>query len=160
MKHLKLFEGKSDRASKLKKIELHVKEGGGAVMFHELTTMKGGDLTLVLEKDGLHASIRNGHKSVPMESISDATLDEILEIIAEDETARKNAPTNIQSDVSNLRGLIGGQAEKNPLPSRFKIDASKSPKIVIEDTSTGRKSEVPLFAYGNVRKTLNDFFGK
>jgi hypothetical protein len=62
-------------------------------------------------------------------------------------------------EVVSLQGAIVGQAEKNPLPDRFVVNPLvNSPHVWIIDTETGRKTEVPLFAYGNVRQVLNELF--
>jgi hypothetical protein len=58
-----------------------------------------------------------------------------------------------------LRGGLLAQANANPLPPRFIAEPSKtSPSVFITDSTTGKQVEVPLFAYGDVRKVLATLF--
>jgi hypothetical protein len=59
-----------------------------------------------------------------------------------------------------LGGMMTDAAEKNELPERFRVTQQPgNPSVFIIDTTTMRTTIVPLFAYGAVRKTLNDLFG-
>lgn len=65
----------------------------------------------------------------------------------------------LKEEVSELRGGMYNQAEKNELPKRFiSIPSENTPSIIITDTETDRETTVSLFAYGGVRKALNDLF--
>lgn len=67
----------------------------------------------------------------------------------------------LKDQVQGLRGAMVDQAEKNQLPERFTVKQHKDlPRMIIEDQETGRSTEVPLFAYGEVRRTLSELFGK
>lgn len=71
----------------------------------------------------------------------------------------KRLNPQLKEEVSSLRGNISEQAEKNELPSRFVVEPHDDlPKMIIKDTITGKTSEVPIFAYGEVRKVLGDLF--
>jgi hypothetical protein len=65
----------------------------------------------------------------------------------------------LKEDVTTLRGGIVDQAEKVELPSRFAVEPHKDlPRMIITDTETDKSIEVPLFAYGEVRKVLSSLF--
>lgn len=63
-------------------------------------------------------------------------------------------------ECAEVRGMIVAQAEKNPLPKRFQASKDNDkPRMILRDLETGRKTCVPLFAYGEVRRTLSALFG-
>lgn len=65
----------------------------------------------------------------------------------------------LKEEVTSLRGGMLAQAEKNQLPSRFEVQSHKEfPSMIIRDRKSGNITEVPLFAYGEVRRVLNDLF--
>jgi hypothetical protein len=75
--------------------------------------------------------------------------------IVSDESLNKQ----LKEDVQDLRGCILGSAEKQPLPDRFTVTASKDkPEMIITDNKTGKSTLTPLFAYGEVRRVLSDLF--
>lgn len=62
-------------------------------------------------------------------------------------------------DVGEVQDCIIKQAKMNPVPKRFSCRTSQTrPVVTIKDTVTGRESEVSLYAYNEVRKTLYDLF--
>jgi hypothetical protein len=65
----------------------------------------------------------------------------------------------LKEEVQTLRGDIMDCAEKkNPLPEGFEaVPCKNDPSVMIK--YNGRESQVPIFAYGEVRQTLNDLFG-
>ncbi|MNB84022.1 hypothetical protein D3C81_384480 [compost metagenome] len=66
----------------------------------------------------------------------------------------------LKSEVQGLRGAIGNTAEKQPMPERFEATPlADDPSIMILDTETGKSTIVPIFAYREVRKALNELFG-
>lgn len=76
---------------------------------------------------------------------------------------KRNNQTNpeLAKQAQEVRTAIVSAAEKNSLPSRFKVKPSKtSPSMIITDSKTGKKTKVPLFAYGEVRKALTQLFGQ
>lgn len=58
-----------------------------------------------------------------------------------------------------LSGMIAVAAERNPLPERFFTLPAAGPAVYVHDKQTGRRAEVPLFAYGEVRRVLSELFG-
>lgn len=53
-----------------------------------------------------------------------------------------------------------GIADSEVLPVRFEVeDHPKKPSVKITDTTTGKETIVPLFAYREVSKALNELFG-
>lgn len=69
--------------------------------------------------------------------------------------------SQLKEEVQETRGAIFSTAEKVTLPKRFTTKALKDrPVIEITDSSTGKTSLVPLFAYSDVRQTLNDLFSE
>lgn len=82
--------------------------------------------------------------------------------------AKKHAVSNdnrmnssLQGEVQGLRGGMVAQAEKNELPERFQVTPHADyPRMIIEDTVTGKKTEVGLYAYGDVRRVLGELFGE
>lgn len=65
----------------------------------------------------------------------------------------------LEREIKSLRGGMLSQAEKNELPARFEVQPHKEfPRMIIKDTESGNVTEVPLFAYREVRKVLNDLF--
>jgi hypothetical protein len=65
----------------------------------------------------------------------------------------------LRKQVKGLQAGIMGAAEQNPLPQRFTVDpVSGKPFVRIHCLSTGKLAEVPLFAYGEVRKVLSAFY--
>jgi hypothetical protein len=51
------------------------------------------------------------------------------------------------------------QADKQELPERFLAEPDlHSPSVHVLDTDTGRRTKVPLFAYREVRRVLNELF--
>jgi len=65
----------------------------------------------------------------------------------------------LKKQIQETRSVILEQATKIEMPSRFKSEKSNSsPTMIITDTTTNRKADVPLFAYGNVRKVLSNLF--
>lgn len=64
----------------------------------------------------------------------------------------------IKEEVKHLRGLLRTEAEKIALANRFQTREDGS-KVVILDLKTMRSTEVPLYAYSQVRKVLNTLFG-
>lgn len=70
-----------------------------------------------------------------------------------------NLSKSLKEEVTSLRGGIVGQANKNKIPSRFEVEMHKDlPRAIITDAETHKSIEVPLYAYGEVRKVLNCFF--
>jgi hypothetical protein len=66
-----------------------------------------------------------------------------------------------KEQVDELRGGIAATAEKSPLPKRFEvINEGDLPSVTIVDTESGRSVSVPLFAYRQVRETLDALFGE
>lgn len=71
---------------------------------------------------------------------------------------RKNP--ELKRQMGELRGDMVTAAEARTLPDRFTVEPHPHlPQMIVHDTETGRSSTVPLFAYSNVRTTLNDLFG-
>ncbi len=67
----------------------------------------------------------------------------------------------LRQEVQQTRRSILGAAEQHPLPERFCAEPhSDSPSMVITDRETGRETTVALFAYGDVRRALNELFGQ
>jgi len=60
--------------------------------------------------------------------------------------------------VGVLQGSMTAEAEKIAIPSRF-ITECKGNQIEIMDITTCKLVKVPLFAYGAVRRALNNLFG-
>jgi hypothetical protein len=72
----------------------------------------------------------------------------------------KRLNQTLQRQVANGRSVMVEEADKNKLPSRFTVEPStKSASMFITDTTTKKVTNVSLFAYGEVRKSLNDLFG-
>lgn len=61
-------------------------------------------------------------------------------------------------NILKLQKMMAEQGKKNPIPSRFIVEDLDNCVIII-DGQTGRMSEAPLYAYGDIRKVLNDLFG-
>ena len=64
----------------------------------------------------------------------------------------------IKEEVKHLRKLVRTQAEKITLADRFQT-WEDGYKVVILDLKTIRSTEVPLYAYSQVRKVLETLFG-
>ena len=64
----------------------------------------------------------------------------------------------IKEEVKHLRKLARTQAEKITLADRFQT-WEDGYKVVILDLKTMRNTEVPLYAYSQVRKVLETLFG-
>ena len=64
----------------------------------------------------------------------------------------------IKEEVKHLRKLVRTQAEKITLADRFQT-WEDGYKVVILDLKTMRSTEVPLYAYSQVRKVLETLFG-
>jgi len=72
---------------------------------------------------------------------------------------RKKNPA-LRQQMGELRGGMIEAAERNHLPERFiESQHPHRPAVRIMDQETGRITTVPLFAYGEVRKALNDLYG-
>lgn len=73
----------------------------------------------------------------------------------------KNLNPRLAKQIGSLRGCMVGAAEKNKLPKRFKVTPHPDhPRMIIKDTTSGRETIVPLFAYGAVREALMELFPK
>lgn len=71
----------------------------------------------------------------------------------------KHLNPQLKEAVQGLRGGIVAQANKNPIPERFMCEPHPDhPRVIITDTETGKTTDVPLFAYGEVRKVLTELF--
>ena len=67
----------------------------------------------------------------------------------------KHLNPELKKQVSELRGSILGQAEKNTIPDWIMATPCKNqPSIIIANLHNGHNFECPLFAYGQVRKAL------
>lgn len=67
----------------------------------------------------------------------------------------------LQEEVAGVRGSMTQAAEDQELPERFEVQYNNNnPTVTITDKTTGRQTVVPLFAYSNIRKSLNDLFGE
>jgi hypothetical protein len=67
--------------------------------------------------------------------------------------------SELQNEAGILRGMIVESAEKNDSSKRFTyIKNENNPSMIIVDNETGKKSEVSLYAYSDVRKVLNELF--
>lgn len=64
----------------------------------------------------------------------------------------------IKEEVKHLRTLLRTEAEKITLGNRFQT-WEDGYKVVILDLKTMRSTEVPLYAYSQVRKVLETLFG-
>lgn len=65
----------------------------------------------------------------------------------------------LKEEVQGLRGSMLGQAEKHEIPERFTVVPHPDrPALIITDSTTGRSTTVPLFAYGAIREALGDLF--
>jgi len=52
------------------------------------------------------------------------------------------------------------QLSKSPLPERFIVQNDEADSaVIITDTKTNRDAQISIYAYGEVRKALNDLFG-
>ena len=70
-----------------------------------------------------------------------------------------NLHPKLRAEVGELRGAMVEASEKVPLPKRFKVlPMLSSPSMVIVDKLTKRSTQVPLYAYGAVRKVLAELF--
>lgn len=66
----------------------------------------------------------------------------------------------LKAKVGGLRGGIQGTAEQQEMPARYIAEPHPSaPLMVICDLESGATTEVPLYAYRDVRKALNDLAG-
>jgi len=71
----------------------------------------------------------------------------------------ENMYPELKQRVQSIRGAISSRADRNQLPERFVVTQNPDhPRMVITDTITGNATDVPLFAYGEVRQVLNDLF--
>jgi hypothetical protein len=74
---------------------------------------------------------------------------------------REQKPRTIADEIQPLQSSILDAAERHPVPDRFVITpAASMPRMHILDMVTGRSSQVPLYAYGEVRRVLADLFGE
>jgi len=64
----------------------------------------------------------------------------------------------IKEEVKHLRSLLRTEAEKITLANRFQTWEDGC-KVVILDLKTMRSTEVPLYAYSEVRKVLETLLG-
>lgn len=87
--------------------------------------------------------------------------------VVKKEVLRERKPRK-KREVSTGKHRIKSDEKLNPalkeqvqeLPSRFEvIDCEGSPEMTIVDTYTGRKTTVPIFAYKEVRKAIQQLFG-
>jgi len=63
----------------------------------------------------------------------------------------------IKEEVKHLRSLLRTEAEKITLANRFQTWEDGC-KVVILDLKTMKSTEVPLYAYSEVRKVLETLF--
>ena len=71
----------------------------------------------------------------------------------------KTKNRSLQMQMGSLRGCLVDTANKLPLPSRFTVDkCNDTPDMSITDTISGKVAIVPIYAYGAVRRALNDLF--
>lgn len=164
MKHLKVFEGKNvfSRKEMIARIKQETENAGGAMVIHDIPSVRGNELTFsTIDGDDMkvYKTVNGREVETDIAQIGDDTLAFVIDQINLDNEDRKNRTAPERTDVDGLRDMMGGAARRNPLPKRFKADESKSPKITITDTETGRSTTVGLYAYGDVRKVLNDLFG-
>lgn len=69
--------------------------------------------------------------------------------------------TTVQEKVKSMQGGIKTQAEKTELPERFEvIEVDDKPQVILKDKKTGKRTEVDLYSYRNVRKALFDLFNE
>jgi len=62
-------------------------------------------------------------------------------------------------EIADLQTGIRDAAEANELPVRFRVEQLQDkPVMRITDTLCGRSTDVPLYAYGQVRAALNELF--
>ena len=71
---------------------------------------------------------------------------------------REFKPSDWKEEVKHLRSLVRTEAEKITLANRFQT-WEDGYKAVILDLKTMRSTEVPLYAYSQVRKVLETLFG-
>lgn len=66
----------------------------------------------------------------------------------------------LAEELGGLRGSMLAAAEGREMPARFSAEPhGERPAMIITDSETGRQTMVPLFAYGDVRRTLTELFG-
>jgi hypothetical protein len=71
----------------------------------------------------------------------------------------KDLNVDLANEVATLRGGMMEQAKKQKCKKQFTFKPDKdSPSITITNTNNGKSHSVPLFAYGEVRETLNKLF--
>ena len=74
-------------------------------------------------------------------------------------TADKDLNPDLANQVATLRGGIVGQANKMKKNDKFTYELSvSSPEARITNNENGKSTIVPLYAYGDVIKVLNELF--
>lgn len=63
------------------------------------------------------------------------------------------------SVVRELQETIFRIGDEQPIPERFYVK-NHGNMVELTDLETGRTTVIPLFAYRDVRRVLNDFFGE
>jgi hypothetical protein len=73
------------------------------------------------------------------------------------DTERLNS--TLRKQVKGLRSSMREVAEQNTIPDRFAVaPVANGPYMLITDTLTSKQVQVPIFAYSEVRKALNELF--
>ena len=73
--------------------------------------------------------------------------------------SQEEISSSINSEVEILRNSLVQLCEQKTLSSRYKVSSNHGKTFMtIVDTHTGRKSDVPLYAYSAVRQTLKELF--
>jgi hypothetical protein len=102
--------------------------------------------------------------SESVEALVNSLIESDLENTDEDPKVHEIIPDAsanpaLRKQMGTLRGGMVQAANSNPLPERFKVEpVLGAPRMDITDTQTGRKTTVPIFAYGEVRRALNELF--
>ena len=90
-----------------------------------------------------------------------AVAAEVSRLLAEEAAAihAHRRPRAAQEEVTGLRAAMLAAAEITDLPARFAVEQQPGqPRVIIRDRLSGRRTLVPLFAYGAVREALAALF--
>ena len=65
-----------------------------------------------------------------------------------------------RKETATVRGAMEEISKNIPLPERFVVQNDEvESAVIITDTRTNRETQISLYAFGEVRKALNDLFG-
>lgn len=81
-----------------------------------------------------------------------------MKIVRHSIESDKDCCPALREQLAAIRGTVTQTAEQVTLPKRFAVEHTEKATVIIWDTFSEKGTEVPLFAYKEVRQALRNLF--